>query len=172
MLDLSFFEPLRAVVILAAPAMPAAVWGVTILVGMLLMLAAGIDAATYIVPDPVILVGLVLVTVTQGFFDSWGAAGFHLRQAILVGIVIWGINALWYRLFRHDALGMGDAKWTMLAVACFGVAPALYAWSLGSIFALIFLGFTKAFRRPLPHVAFAPFLLLGLCAGIYWVRLR
>jgi len=165
-----FIEPVRTVLIHVAPGMPPDYWWVTGGVLAILALAATIDAFTEIVPEKLIFLGLLAVTGTQGLFASWGVAGLHLRQAVEAGLLIWGINFTWYCKFRHDALGMGDAKWTMLAVACFGVMPAVYAWGLGAILATLFISVAHFVRYKIAQVTFAPFLFVGLALGLYWVR--
>ena len=158
----------RTVLIDVAPGMPPSCWAVTAAALALLAAAAAIDAVTAIIPDILIIAGLLTVIGAQGLFTSWGVAAHHFLHALAAGLLIWGVNAAWYRAFRHDALGMGDAKWTMLAVACFGVAPALFAWGLGSILAILFIGAARLARRKVGRTPFAPFLFIGLCGGLGW----
>jgi hypothetical protein len=73
---------------------------------------------------------------------------------------------------KSDAFGMGDAKWTVLAVSCFGIVAGFLAWALGAWLALGWMGLMRLMKRPIARVYFAPFLFIGLCAGIYWLRLR
>ena len=153
-----------------APLMPPDFWWVTAAVIVILAATAIIDAFTALVPDALILSGLIAVTAAQGFGLSWDIAALHLRHAIAAGIVIWAVNWLWFRFFGRDALGMGDAKWTMLAVACFGSAAALFAWGCGAVVAVIFIALMRVIRHRILHVTFAPFLLIGLCVGVYWLR--
>ena len=167
-----FLEVPQTLLIHAAPDMPPDLWGMTAFVLGLLALMAVIDAFTSRVPDALVLLGLVTVTGLLGFFASWDVSADQLRLAVAAGVVIWGINEAWYRCRHTDALGMGDAKWTMLAVACFGVMPAVFAWGIGAILAAIFIGTLRLIRRPVTHVTFAPFLFIGLCLGLYWLRLH
>jgi prepilin signal peptidase PulO-like enzyme (type II secretory pathway) len=169
---LSLLDGIRDAFIDMAPGMPPACWGVTALVLILLATAAIVDIFTALVPDILIIVGLLLVTGMQGFFASWDIAAYHLGQAVAAGFLIWAANAAWYRLFRRDALGMGDAKWTMLAVDCFGVMPALFAWGLGSILATLFIAAAWLARRKTARVTFIPFLFIGLGLGLYWIRFQ
>ena len=167
----SLIDTAKTVLIDAAPDMPPELWLLSAFVLGLLALTAIIDIFTTTVPDECIWLGLLAVTGLLGVYASWDIAAEHLQIAIAAGIVIWGVNQLWYRLFRHDALGMGDAKWTMLAVICFGVMPALFAWGVGAFLAVIFIGLMRLCRRKIARVTFAPFLFVGLCAGLYWLRL-
>jgi prepilin signal peptidase PulO-like enzyme (type II secretory pathway) len=160
----------KEVLIHAAPGMPPDFWWMTASVLGILALTATIDAFTETVPDGLIFLGLLAVTGTQGMAASWSVAALHLRQAIEAGLLIWVLNFLWYHKFHYDALGMGDAKWTMLAVACFGVMPVVIAWGLGAILAVIYIGGARLARYQVTQVTFAPFLFLGLAAGLYVVR--
>ena len=155
-----------------APGMPPAYMWVTALVLFLLALTATIDAFTSIVPDVFIFIGLVGVVATQGLVSSWEIALWNLGNALVFGAAIWAINFAWYRKFGYDALGMGDAKWSMLAVACFGNEPVLFSWGAGAVFATAFIGAARLFRYQVTKVTFAPFLLMGLGLGLYWIRFR
>ena len=53
---------------------------------------------------------------------------------------------------------MGDAKWTMLAVACFGIGLGLYSWAIGSVLATIYIGSFRLFKVQVTKVTFSPFL--------------
>ena len=156
----------------AAPDMPPQAWWMTGLVLMLLAAVSIIDAVKAIVPDPLIFIGVVAVTAVQGIYHSWPYAAHNLGWGLGIGLLIWGFNELWFRALKHDAVGMGDAKWTVLAVACFGLIPSMVAWGAGAILAILWMGGMRLLRRPIGHVHFAPFLFLGLLAGIWWMRLR
>ncbi len=161
---------LRTITETAAPGMPPAYWWVAAGVLGILALSATIDAFTEIVPDVFILLGLIGIFIAQTLYSSWESAAWHFRYALAAGFFIWAVNTLWYRHFRYDALGMGDAKWTMLAVACFGVTPCVYAWGVGAILASLYIGFARLLRYQVSQITFAPFLFIGLCAGLYWLR--
>jgi prepilin signal peptidase PulO-like enzyme (type II secretory pathway) len=154
------------------PGMPVEIWWLAPAVLVLLGVAAGIDAFTARVPDPVIFLGLFVTTAAQGFATDWPIAARHLTIGFGAGFSIYALNQLWYRLKKSDALGMGDAKWTMLAVTCFGIAPAAIAWGLGAWLALSWMGLRRLAKKPMARVHFAPFLFAGLLAGIWWLRLR
>ena len=137
---------------------------------VILGLAATVDAFTELVPEPLIFLGLFAVTAAQGMCDSWEVAGHHLRQAVAAGALIWAINFAWFCKFRYDALGMGDAKWTMLAVACFGIDLGLYSWAIGSVLATIYIGSFRLFKVQVTKVTFSPFLFVALSVVLYLVR--
>jgi prepilin signal peptidase PulO-like enzyme (type II secretory pathway) len=160
----------KTVLIHAAPGMPPEYWWMTACILSILALASTIDAFTGIVPDSLIFLGMLAVTGTQGMIASWPVAGTHLRHAVEAGLLVWLTNFLWYAKFHHDALGMGDAKWTMLAVACFGPVPGIFAWGVGSVLAVIFIGASRLVRFQVTQLTFAPFLFIGLTIGLYWVR--
>ncbi len=168
MLVLPFLDQAKVFLVNAAPEMPPEMWWVSACVLMILGAAAIADARTGKVPDPLILLGLFSVAAVQGFFLSWDLAALHFRHAVEAGALIWAANFAWYRIFRHDALGMGDAKWTMLAVSYFGVAPAIIAWGVGSVLATIFIGTFRLFNYRISRVTFSPFLFIGLGVGLYF----
>ncbi|MGB9154249.1 MAG: hypothetical protein WCD70_14310 [Alphaproteobacteria bacterium] len=167
----SLFDTIRDGLINIAPGMPPNCWGITACILIILMTAALVDIFTGLVPDILIVIGLLTVTGAQGAFASWDIAAHHLAQAIAAGALIWVVNYIWYRLFKRDALGMGDAKWTMLAVDCFGVLPALFAWGLGAILAVAFIATMHLARRKIARVTFVPFLFVGLCFGLHWISI-
>jgi prepilin signal peptidase PulO-like enzyme (type II secretory pathway) len=165
-----FLDQAQPILVHMAPGMPPDYWWVTACVLLILTLTATVDAFTAIIPDILIFLGLLAVTGTQGWMESWEIAAHHLRQAVASGLIIWGINFAWRTKFRYDALGMGDAKWTMLAVACFGIEPVIFAWGVGSVCATFFIGMARLVRYRITHVTFSPFLLAGLGVGLYRVR--
>jgi prepilin signal peptidase PulO-like enzyme (type II secretory pathway) len=165
-----FMTEAKTVLVHVAPGMPPDFWWVTAGVLLILALTATIDAFTESIPEVFIFFGLFAVTAVQGLFASWEIAAHHLQQAIAAGLLIWMINFAWFWKFRYDALGMGDAKWTMLAVACFGIEPVLIAWGLGSILSTFFIGMFRLFNYRITKVTFSPFLFVALSVALYRVR--
>jgi len=165
-----FYDQARLVLFEMAPGIPFGFQGVTAAVILILAFTAVVDAFREVVPDLLICLGFSAVIAVIGFFGSWEEAARPLLEAIAVGCAIWAINFAWFLKFRYDALGMGDAKWTMLAVACFGFAPSLLAWGIGSVLATIFIGSFRFFKVRLSKVSFSPFLFVGLGVGVYMVR--
>jgi len=164
------YDQTRLVLFQMAPGIPYGMQWVTVVVILILAATALVDAFREIVPDVLICLGLSVVIAVIGFFGTWEESARHLLEAIAAGCVIWAINFAWFLKFRYDALGMGDAKWTMLAVACFGFGPSLLAWGIGSVLATIFIGSFRFFKGRLSQVSFAPFLFVGLGVGVYIVR--
>lgn len=142
--------------------------------------SAWVDAWSGRVPNAILRRGLVwgLGLLTLGLLKPYPAffgwppdAG--LAAALLTALTqiiaaaalygaVWLLNRLW-RLWRgHDALGMGDAKWSALAALAFGLTPVLWAWALASWLGLLWL---LVIRRNLrARLFFAPFLFLALLA--------
>jgi len=153
-----------------APGMPPHTWWVTASVALILALAATIDAFTEEIPQVMIFLGLFAITTVQGMAVSWTIAAQRLGGAVASGLLIWAINFAWFRKYRYDALGMGDAKWTMLAVACFGIDLGIYAWGLGSVLATFYIGLFRLFKYRVTKVTFSPFLFVALSVALYRVR--
>jgi prepilin signal peptidase PulO-like enzyme (type II secretory pathway) len=164
------YDIARLTVIGASPDMPAYLWPLTASLFVILAATAFIDAKTGRIPDPPIFLGLLFGTGLMGFLYSWDESGAQLRWAVGAGLSLWAINALWYVRFRRDCLGMGDAKWTTLAVFAFGLKPVLIAWGAGACLALLWMAGARLCRRRVAYVHFAPFLLIGLIGGLWWVR--
>ena len=166
------FNSIQHLIAATTPALPPEAWWLAVLILLILGIAALIDSVSSIVPDPLIFIGLLVTVATQGFAVDWPFAATQLSYALVSAIVIWAVNQCWYRIFKHDAIGMGDAKWTMLAVACFGVIPGILAWGVGACLAVVWLGLLRLARRSITHIYFAPFLWIGLCAGLIWIQMR
>jgi prepilin signal peptidase PulO-like enzyme (type II secretory pathway) len=165
----TIFDTLRHGLMYAASGLPQEAWWLPVLVLLILGAAALVDAVTSTIPDPLVFLGLIVVTATQGLYVSWPFAAQHLMWGLVAAMGLWAVNQCWYTLFKRDALGMGDGKWTMLVVACFGVMPAVFAWGLGACLAILWMGLSWAARVKITRVYFAPFLFIGLLAGIYWL---
>lgn len=152
--------------------LPEAAWWLPALVLFILAAAALSDAISMTVPDGLILLGLLAVGAVQALYVGGTYAWHHLRDALIVAVSLWCVNELWYRITKRDALGMGDAKWSALAVACFGLYPVILAWGVGAWLALTALGIKKMQQRPAYRICFAPFLFAGLIVSLWWYRFR
>ena len=140
---------------------PGGVWA-ALLVWAVLVGTAYVDARRGRVPDVPLLGGALGVGVALLFMQP---PLFLLERALLaltVGAAIWAGNELWYRWRGQDAVGMGDAKWSMLAVLAFGLAPVLWGWVVGAWLALGWMLALRLGRREIRRVFFAPFLCVGL----------
>lgn len=123
---------------------------------------AYVDARTGRVPDLPLLVGALVVSTAMLVLQPAQLLLERGALALAVGGAIWGGNELWYRWRGQDALGMGDAKWSMLAVFAFGVMPVLWAWVVGAWLALGWMAALRLMKRKIRRVYFAPFLCIGL----------
>jgi prepilin signal peptidase PulO-like enzyme (type II secretory pathway) len=148
------------------PGLPLAAFWLAPVVLLLLGAAAVVDARTGRVPDIFILFGLFLALVVDGLFVDWPFSAKRFIYGLCGGILVAGVNQLWYRIFKRDAIGMGDAKWTALAAMVFPLTPVVMAWILGAWIGILWLGLGAVFRRRSAYVHFAPFLFLGLIAGL------
>jgi prepilin signal peptidase PulO-like enzyme (type II secretory pathway) len=172
MLIIPIIRDIPSVALAAMPDVPPTLWWLPLVVILVLGLSACVDAMTARIPDGLIFLGLLAVTALLGIYVDWPFAAAHLRIAIAAGVGLWFLNILWVKQFGHDAFGMGDAKWTMLAVDCFGIVPALCAWGIGACLGVVWMGLLNLSGRRIKHVYFGPFLFVGLMVGIYWLRIR
>lgn len=158
--------------------LPAGAGWLPLVVLVVLYVTAMIDAQTGRIPDPPIFLGLLLSVAVVGIMGDWPEASHRLLLGLLAAIALWGVNQAYYRLSGHDALGMGDAKWTALAVTVFGLKPVAMAWAAGAWLALLWIGARwLVFRvrrqgKNKGYVHFSPFLFVGLIGVLYWLYLR
>jgi prepilin signal peptidase PulO-like enzyme (type II secretory pathway) len=151
---------------------PAEIWWFPACVLLVLAATAAIDTFTARIPDLMILPGIIATVMLAGQYVSWTFALHNFAYGVASYFLVWFLNFLWYLAFKRDALGLGDAKWTMMAVSAFGILPVAVAWGIGAWLALVWIFMAKVFRRPIPYVHFAPFLFAGLVGGLWWVRMR
>lgn len=156
---------------LSIPDMPPQFWWIAILALLVLGIAAAIDMFTGLIPDPVIFFGMVGIVAAKGMIIDWPYSAHQMTWGIVALALVWGVNEIWVRVLKYDALGMGDAKWSMLAVTCFGAMPTVFAWGIGAVLGSVWIIAQRLFRRPHPYVHFAPFLFAGLVIGIWAVRM-
>jgi prepilin signal peptidase PulO-like enzyme (type II secretory pathway) len=167
----SMFDAIRDFFVAATPSMPPQAAWVAAVILFVLAAAAIVDIVTGTIPDFLIFFGMAGIVGLQGVYVSFPFAAHQMIWGLLGLALVWGVNELWLRAFKHDALGMGDGKWTMLAVTCFGGIPVLVAWGFGAVLGSIFLIGLMIVRRKLARVHFAPFLFVGLIVGIWAARL-
>lgn len=166
------FSLIQTTLLHVTPELPPDAWWLSALVLLVLFLAAVVDTFTSVIPDSLMFLGTLAVIATEGVYVSWPFAAHHLAIALVAVFGLWALNQSWYFVFKHPAIGMGDAKWTMLAVSCFELNPALFAWGFGACLAVLWLGVVRLVRYEISRVHFAPFLFIGLAVGLYWLRLR
>lgn len=150
----------------------------------LLGASALFDARTGRVPDTVTLFGFLVTVGGYGFFADWTLAAQRLAAGFGVIILLYALNRGYARCLNQDAFGMGDAKWSGLAFANFGLLPVVSAWVVGAWLGILWMTALWIYRRFRPasassarattgafeRVHFAPFLFFGLLAGLYLVH--
>jgi hypothetical protein len=146
-----------------APWAPAAVY-------FILLGVAAWDARTGIIPNIPLALGAVIITCARFMAEGWKPALIYALQGLAACVIVWAANEIWYRLFKKDAIGMGDAKWTAVAIMAFGVVPVLFAWFAGAWVALAWIGVSWAVGQRIRKVYYAPFLFCGLTLGILIAR--
>ena len=106
------------------------------------------------------------------------AAGqFDILQRALPAIfalfVLWAFNEIYFKICQQDAFGMGDAKWSGVAVFAFGLKTVFWTWCVGAWLGLAWMGARKLLGfvwpplKPEERLHFTPFLFLGLWGVIY-----
>ncbi|MBI3418867.1 MAG: hypothetical protein HY053_01865 [Proteobacteria bacterium] len=128
------------------------------------------DARTGVVPNIPLIFGAVVMTVARFMGEGWQKALIFTLEGLGAWLLIWLFNEIWYRLLKKDALGMGDAKWTGLAVLSFGIVPALFAWFAGAWIAILWIGGCWLAGKRIRKVYYAPFLFCGLTIGLLIAR--
>ena len=157
-----FLDPLREYLMAGGGELPWAALGVL----LILLATAAWDGWTGIVPDSALAIGGAGAIAFLFWKIPTSQAVWPMIFAAGTIAILWFINEAWYRAFGRDAIGMGDVKWTALAVLAFGIAPAIWAWLAGSWFAVAWIGGARLCGFKLEKVYFAPFLFIGLMIGL------
>ena len=141
------------------------------LFGALLIAIAFIDIDHLIIPDSMILIGLL-----PGVY-SWLSGDGPVLSTQLIGLVglgaiFWAIRFVGTLAFKKEAMGLGDVKFAAMAGWVLG-------WDIGivSMF-LAFLTATLLFTILIPtgiidrkqQVPFGPFICVGIWLGLLWGR--
>lgn len=127
-----------------------------------LLVISAIDLACRIIPDRILLLMLLLgaaATLHLKIPPGGSALGGLLLSAVMLGLVRW----LGGKIFRREALGMGDVKLGAVAGFFLGWPAFLLALFLGALLGLISVA-ALALRSPreIPDtIPFAPFLSCG-----------
>lgn len=133
---------------------------------LVLLATAAWDARTGIIPNIPILIGSIAVLAGRFLAYGWQNALTYFGMGLGAWVLFFLINEAWFRFFKKDAIGMGDAKWTALAVATFGPLPSVFAWFAGSWVSLLWIGGSYLIGRKIRKVYFGPFLFCGLVIGL------
>lgn len=181
MFDLSTFKlpQLDSVIIqkILTADYPAAVWYVPSLVLVVLAITAVVDARTGRVPTLPLILALIGAVFSLVFFGGWMVAFERAYPVLIPVVILWSINSACVKLTRHDAFGMGDIKWSIVAAFTFGAWPLFWTWIIGAWFALMWLFVRWGVRKVSTclgsdhyqghaYVHFVPFLFLGLCVAL------
>ncbi len=144
-----------------------------------LILGSFIDLEHYYLPDRVTIGGMILGVPLSYLVPELQGQMEPLRALISSGIgllfgflFLWGVGAIFSKLFKKEALGFGDVKLIGAVGAFFGPVPVLFTIIISSLFgsiiggALILRG--KAKIGGFTAVPYGPFLALGVLAWMYW----
>ncbi len=144
-----------------------------------LILASFIDLDHFYLPDRVTIGGMVLgvplsflVPEMQGEVDRLAALCWSLGGMAAGFFFLWGIGAVFSKLFRKEALGFGDVKLIGAIGAFFGPWAVLFTVILssvvGSVAGLALVARGRAKLGGFTAVPYGPFLALGALAWMYW----
>ncbi|NDC55673.1 MAG: hypothetical protein EBZ69_02500 [Alphaproteobacteria bacterium] len=141
-----------------------------------LLLAAYADAKTGRVPNWIILLGAsalllapppILYAPAASVQETLMALAWLYSGALMVGGALWLLREVFYRLTKHDGLGLGDVKWSMAAALMVTPVTLLIAWPCAAVMALMHIFLKKlAGQRP-AHVHFVPYLVGGLPLAMF-----
>ena len=152
---------------------PPQIYYVPSLVLLVLAFVSLVDARTGRVPDVPVVAALLGALGSLAWYAGWPVAGERTLYVIAAILILRAGNMLYARLFGHDAIGFGDAKWTGLAVAAFDYEPVFWGWIIAAWLGLIWMGgrwlwykVSNAYN-PQAYVHFAPFLFIGLIASLF-----
>ncbi|MEA3286357.1 MAG: prepilin peptidase [Candidatus Marinimicrobia bacterium] len=141
------------------------------LFGALLIAVAFIDIDHLIIPDSMVILGLI-----PGFYLWFSSAEQLLLPQfygfIGLGLIFWAIRFVGEWAFKKEAMGLGDVKFAAMAGWVLG-------WDVGIV--ALFLAFLSAsllFTTMIPlgiidrkqQVPFGPFICLGIWLGLMWGR--
>ncbi|MCF7807513.1 MAG: prepilin peptidase [Candidatus Marinimicrobia bacterium] len=141
------------------------------LFGALLIAIAFIDMDHLIIPDSMVIIGLI-----PGFYLLYTQGGETLIPQLYgllgLGMAFWTIRFFGEKVFKREAMGLGDVKFAAMA-------GWVQGWDVGivSMF-LAFLSATLMMTVLMPlgiidrkqQVPFGPFICLGIWLGQLWGR--
>ncbi|MHB8781384.1 MAG: prepilin peptidase, partial [Candidatus Geothermincolia bacterium] len=133
-----------------------------------LVVVSGIDLDEQIIPNRIVIPGLVAGLVAMGVVagvrgDAWIAARSAIGAAIGAGLL--GLIAL----AVPRGMGMGDAKLAGFIGAFLGpyvLAALMLAFLTGSVVGIALIGFGRRGRRD--RIPFGPFLATGAVLALFW----
>ena len=141
------------------------------LFGALLIAIAFIDIDHLIIPDSMVLIGLL-----PGFYllYRWGGETLlpQLYGFLGLGLAFWAIRLVGAKVYKREAMGFGDVKFAAMA-------GWVQGWEVGTVsMFLAFLSATLLMTVLMPlgivdrkqKVPFGPFICIGIWLGQLWGR--
>ena len=129
-----------AIAVVSALTLPVPAALASIVLGVLMVAGADVDARTYLLPDAVtygaVVCGITAAAALEGFgssFESWFAAGDAVLRAAAVAGLLALLRWVYARIRMREGIGLGDVKlaaavgaWLPLDAVplCFGVAAS------------------------------------------------
>ena len=161
------------------PIIDPALMGVEALAVTGLILGSFIDLDHFYLPDRVTIGGMVLgvplsflVPEMQGQEDRLVALYWSLGGMAGAFLFLWGVGAIFSKLFRKEALGFGDVKLIGAIGAFWGPWAALFTVILssvvGSVAGVALMARGRAKLGGFTAVPYGPFLALGALTWMYW----
>ena len=144
-----------------------------------LILGSFIDLDHFYLPDRVTIGGMVLgvplsflVPEMQGQEDRLSALYWSLGGMAGAFFFLWGVGAIFSKLFRKEALGFGDVKLIGAIGAFWGPWAALFTVILssvvGSVAGVALMARGRAKLGGFTAVPYGPFLAIGALVWMYW----
>ena len=144
-----------------------------------LILGSFIDLDHFYLPDRVTIGGMVLgvplsflVPEMQGQEDRLAALYWSLGGMAGAFLFLWGVGAIFSKLFRKEALGFGDVKLIGAVGAFFGPWAALFTIILssvvGSVAGVALMARGRAKLGGFTAVPYGPFRAIGALVWMYW----
>ena len=144
-----------------------------------LILGSFIDLDHFYLPDRVTIGGMVLgvplsflVPEMQGQEDRLAALYWSLGGMAGAFLFLWGVGAIFSKLFRKEALGFGDVKLIGAVGAFWGPWAALFTVILssvvGSVAGVALMARGRAKLGGFTAVPYGPFLAIGALVWMYW----
>ena len=144
-----------------------------------LILGSFIDLDHFYLPDRVTIGGMVLgvplsflVPEMQGQEDRLAALYWSLGGMAGAFLFLWGVGAIFSKLFRKEALGFGDVKLIGAVGAFWGPWAALFTVVLssvvGSVVGVVLVVRGRAKLGGFTAVPYGPFLAIGALVWMYW----
>lgn len=139
-----------------------------VLLALASLALAWIDLRRGIIPDWINVI-IAIGGLAWALLDGWGIALAAIADGLIVGIVVYALRWIYFRVRGHHGLGLGDVKLLASSAVWTGVSGIPMQLLVGSITALTaaialhLAGRTMTRRTALP---FGPFLALGLLATL------